>query len=101
MQPQILPEKSGKQKPKACEDEKDSEVGKRGKNMVVEEDDPDWPLDADVGALIVLVFERHKRETHSWKTSKELEKAIQVYQNAKDRLPPQAVKLDVRFGICS
>ncbi|KAK8570078.1 hypothetical protein V6N13_002777 [Hibiscus sabdariffa] len=52
-------------------------------------------------ALIVLVFERHKRETHSWKTSKELEKAIQVYQNAKDRLPPQAVKLDVRFGICS
>ncbi|KAK8493980.1 hypothetical protein V6N12_035145 [Hibiscus sabdariffa] len=34
-------------------------------------------------------------ETHSWKTSKELEKAIQVYQNAKDRLPHRAVKLDI------
>ncbi|KAK8493987.1 hypothetical protein V6N12_035152 [Hibiscus sabdariffa] len=30
-----------------------------------------------------------QKETHSWKTSKELEKAIQVYQNAKDRLPPR------------
>ncbi|KAK8570071.1 hypothetical protein V6N13_002770 [Hibiscus sabdariffa] len=42
-------------------------------------------------ALIVLVFERYKRETHSWKTSKELEKTIQVYQNAKDRLPPRNI----------
>ncbi|MBA0640776.1 hypothetical protein Goklo_023683 [Gossypium klotzschianum] len=123
------------------EDEKDSEAGKRGKKMVVEEDDPDWPLDADIGwgiraseyfeqhaiknvvgedgfeidwegeiddswvkeinclewesfafhpsPLIVLVFERYKRATHNWKTLKELEKAIQVYWNSKDRLPPR------------
>ncbi|XVF21539.1 hypothetical protein REPUB_Repub12eG0098700 [Reevesia pubescens] len=131
------------------DEEEDSEVGKRGKKMVVEEDDPDWPLDADVGwgiraseyfeqhaiknvvvedgfeidwegeiddswvkeinclqwesfafhpsPLIVLVFERYKRATHNWKTLKELEKAIQVYWNAKDRLPPRAVKLDINI----
>ncbi|TYH64338.1 hypothetical protein ES332_D07G259900v1 [Gossypium tomentosum] len=131
------------------EDEKDSEAGKRGKKMVVEEDDPDWPLDADIGwgiraseyfeqhaiknvvgedgfeidwegeiddswvkeinclewesfafhpsPLIVLVFERYKRATHNWKTLKELEKAIQVYWNSKDRLPPRAVKLDINI----
>ncbi|XP_039031003.1 thioredoxin-like fold domain-containing protein MRL7, chloroplastic isoform X2 [Hibiscus syriacus] len=121
--------------------DEDGEVGKRGKKMVVEEEDPDWPLDADVGwgiraseyfeqhaiknvvgedgseidwegeiddswvkeinclewesfafhpsPLIVLVFERYKRATHNWKTLKELEKAIQVYWNSKDRLPPR------------
>ncbi|XP_022758477.1 thioredoxin-like fold domain-containing protein MRL7, chloroplastic isoform X2 [Durio zibethinus] len=132
------------------EEEEDSEVaGRRGKKMVVEEDDPDWPLDADVGwgiraseyfeqhsiknvvgedgfeidwegeiddswvkeinclewesfafhpsPLIVLVFERYNRATHNWKTLKELEKAIQIYWNAKDRLPPRAVKLDINI----
>ncbi|KAB2075590.1 hypothetical protein ES319_A07G232700v1 [Gossypium barbadense] len=130
-------------------DEKDNEAGKRGKKMVVEEDDPDWPLDADIGwgiraseyfeqhavknvvgedgfeidwegetddswvkeinclewesfafhpsPLIVLVFERYKRATHNWKTLKELVKAIQVYWNSKDRLPPRAVKLDINI----
>ncbi|PPS07612.1 hypothetical protein GOBAR_AA13037 [Gossypium barbadense] len=119
--------------------------GKRGKKMVVEEDDPDWPLDADIGwgiraseyfeqhavknvvgedgfeidwegetddswvkeinclewesfafhpsPLIVLVFERYKRATHNWKTLKELVKAIQVYWNSKDRLPPRFEEL--------
>ncbi|KAK6286493.1 hypothetical protein POUND7_012672 [Theobroma cacao] len=132
------------------QDEEGSEVGfRRGKKMVVEEDDPDWPLDADVGwgiraseyfeqhpiknvvgedgveidwegeiddswvkeinclewesfafhpsPLIVLVFERYNRATNNWKTLKELEKAIQVYWNAKDRLPPRAVKLDINI----
>ncbi|XP_021280627.1 thioredoxin-like fold domain-containing protein MRL7, chloroplastic [Herrania umbratica] len=132
------------------EDEEGGEVGfRRGKKMVVEEDDPDWPLDADVGwgiraseyfeqhpiknvvgedgfeidwegeiddswvkeinclewesfafhpsPLIVLVFERYNRATNNWKTLKELEKAIQVYWNAKDRLPPRAVKLDINI----
>ncbi|XVF81023.1 hypothetical protein PTKIN_Ptkin15bG0123100 [Pterospermum kingtungense] len=132
------------------DEEEDNEVGRRkGKKMVVEEDDPDWPLDADVGwgiraseyfeqhpiknvvgddgleidwegeiddswvkeinclewesfafhpsPLIVLVFDRYHRATHNWKTLKELEKAIQVYWNAKDRLPPRAVKLDINI----
>ncbi|XVE77954.1 hypothetical protein DITRI_Ditri13aG0105600 [Diplodiscus trichospermus] len=132
------------------DEDEDSEVGrKRGKKMVVEEEDPDWPLDADVGwgiraseyfeqhpirnvvgedgfeidwegeiddswvkeinclewesfafhpsPLIVLVFERYNRATYNWKTLKELEKAIQVYWNAKDRLPPRAVKLDINI----
>ncbi|XWS47009.1 hypothetical protein CRYUN_Cryun14cG0117100 [Craigia yunnanensis] len=132
------------------DEEEDSEAGRRrGKKMVVEEDDPDWPLDADVGwgirasdyfeqhsiknvvgedgfeidwegeiddswvkeinclewesfafhpsPLLVLVFERYNRATHNWKTLKELEKAIQIYWNAKDRLPPRAVKLDMNI----
>ncbi|KAK8717940.1 hypothetical protein V6N13_045190 [Hibiscus sabdariffa] len=131
------------------DEDEDGEVGKRGKKMVVEEEDPDWPLDADVGwgiraseyfeqhaienvvgedgseidwegeiddswvkeinclewesfafhpsPLIVLVFERYKRATHNWKTLKELENAIQVYWNSKDRLPPRAVKLDINI----
>ncbi|GLT42282.1 hypothetical protein SLA2020_162930 [Shorea laevis] len=124
-------------------------AGRRGRKMVVEEEDPDWPLDADVGwgvraseyfdqhpiknvvgedgfevdwegeiddswvkeinclewesfafhpsPLIVLVFERYDRASHNWKTLKELENAIKVYWNAKDRLPPRAVKLDINI----
>ncbi|XWS76217.1 hypothetical protein CRYUN_Cryun01aG0156900 [Craigia yunnanensis] len=34
----------------SSDEEEDSEIGdRRGKKMVVEEDDPDWPLDADIG----------------------------------------------------
>lgn len=134
----------------SSDEDEDNEVGRSRRNkMVVEEDDPDWPLDADVGwgiraseyfeqhpiknvvgddgleidwegemddswvkeinclewesfafhpsPLIVLVFERYNRATQNWKTLKELEKAIQVYWNAKDRLPPRAVKLDINI----
>ncbi|GAB4830064.1 Thioredoxin-like fold domain-containing protein mrl7, chloroplastic [Ancistrocladus abbreviatus] len=117
--------------------------------MVVDEDNPDWPLDADVGwgiraseyfekhpiknvvgedgieidwegeiddnwvreinclewesfafhpsPLIVLVFERYNRAADNWKLLKEIEKALKVYWNAKDRLPPRAVKLDIKI----
>ncbi|CAN7057203.1 unnamed protein product [Brassica oleracea var. botrytis] len=117
--------------------------------MVVEEEDPDWPVDTDVGwgikaseyfdthpiknvvgedgtvidwegeiddswvkeinclewesfafhpsPLVVLVFERYKRASDNWKTLKELEKAIKVYWDAKDRLPPRAVKIDLNI----
>ncbi|CAH2077666.1 unnamed protein product [Thlaspi arvense] len=123
------------------EDEDESE-GEEEK-MVVEEEDPDWPLDTDVGwgikaseyfdthpiknvvgedgteidwegeiddswvkeinclewesfafhpsPLVVLVFERYKRASDNWKTLKELEKAIKVYWEAKDRLPPRMI----------
>ncbi|XP_038888099.1 thioredoxin-like fold domain-containing protein MRL7, chloroplastic [Benincasa hispida] len=47
--------------------------------------------------LIVLVFERYNRATDNWKTLKELEKALQVYWNAKDRLPPRSVKIDINI----
>ncbi|KAJ4726936.1 Thioredoxin-like protein [Melia azedarach] len=47
--------------------------------------------------LVVLVFERYNRATDNWKSLKELEKAIKVYWNAKDRLPPRAVKLDINI----
>ncbi|KAL1203199.1 Thioredoxin-like fold domain-containing protein MRL7 [Cardamine amara subsp. amara] len=47
--------------------------------------------------LVVLVFERYKRASDNWKTLKELEKAIKVYWNAKDRLPPRAVKIDLNI----
>ncbi|KAJ0054723.1 hypothetical protein Pint_01691 [Pistacia integerrima] len=47
--------------------------------------------------LVVLVFERYNRATDNWKTLKELEKAIKVYWNAKDRLPPRAVKIDINI----
>ncbi|KAK9146159.1 hypothetical protein Sjap_006062 [Stephania japonica] len=129
---------------------------KKGK-MVVEEEDPNWPLDAEVGwgiraseyfeehairnvvgedgveidwegemddnyvkeinclewesfafhpsPLIVLVFERYtryayhlsSRATDNWKVLKELEKAIKVYWDAKDKLPPRTVKLDINI----
>lgn len=139
-----------------CDDEEEEEndygnvgKGKRKKKMVVEAEDPNWPLDADVGwgiraseyfeqhpiknvvgedgfeidwegetddswvkeinclewesfafhpsPLVVLVFERYNWATKNWKTLKELEKAIQVYWSAKDRLPPRAVKIDINI----
>ncbi|KAJ8749150.1 hypothetical protein K2173_013757 [Erythroxylum novogranatense] len=122
--------------------------GKRNK-FVVEQESPNWPLDADVGwgvraseyfdkypiknvvgedgaeinwegelddtwikeinclewesfafhpsPLIVLVFERYNRATDNWKTLKELEKAALVYWQAKDRLPPRTVKIDINI----
>ncbi|OMO89718.1 Thioredoxin-like protein [Corchorus capsularis] len=142
--PEVLENKENVMK-----DRLDNEFDSDRNKMVVEEDDPDWPLDADVGwgiraseyfeqhaiknvvgedgfeinwegetddswvkeinclewesfafhpsPLIVLVFERYNRASHNWKTLKELEKAIQVYWNAKDRLPPRAVKLDINI----
>ncbi|CAH8275034.1 unnamed protein product [Arabidopsis lyrata] len=47
--------------------------------------------------LLVLVFERYKRASDNWKTLKELEKAIKVYWDANDRLPPRAVKIDLNI----
>lgn len=47
--------------------------------------------------LVVLVFERYNRASDNWKTLKELEKAIKVYWDAKDRLPPRAVKIDLNL----
>lgn len=119
------------------------------KKAVVEQEDPNWPLDADIGwgirssdyfdkhsikntvgedgveidwegevddnyvkeinclewesfafhpsPLIVLVFERYNRASENWKFLKELEKAIKVYWNAKDRLPPRTVKIDINI----
>lgn len=127
--------------------EEDDGVGE--KSGVVEEDDPNWPLDAEVGwgiraseyfekhpiknvvgedgveidwegelddnlvkeinclewesfafhpsPLIVLVFERYNRASENWRALKELEKAAKVYWNAKDRLPPRTVKLDMNI----
>nr|GEU60744.1 thioredoxin-like fold domain-containing protein MRL7, chloroplastic [Tanacetum cinerariifolium] len=119
------------------------------KSGVVEEDDPNWPVDAEIGwgiraseyfekhpiknvvgedgveidwegelddnlvkeinclewesfafhpsPLIVLVFERYNRASENWRALKELEKAAKVYWNAKDRLPPRTVKLDMNI----
>lgn len=39
--------------------------------------------------LLVLVFERYNRASDNWKALKELEKAVKVYWDAKDRLPPR------------
>ncbi|CAA6660286.1 unnamed protein product [Spirodela intermedia] len=47
--------------------------------------------------LIVLVFERYNRPAENWKLLKELEKAAVVYWNAKDRLPPRTVKIDMNI----
>ncbi|KAL3828073.1 hypothetical protein ACJIZ3_016875 [Penstemon smallii] len=47
--------------------------------------------------LIVLVFERYNRASHNWKVLKELEKAAKVYWEAKDRLPPRTVKIDMNI----
>lgn len=47
--------------------------------------------------LIVFVFERYNRATDNWKLLKEMEKALKVYWNAQDRLPPRAVKLDINI----
>ncbi|CAN6684576.1 unnamed protein product [Malus baccata var. baccata] len=131
------------------EEEEEEEGFGREKNMVVEEESKDWPLDADVGwgiraseyfenhpirnvvgdneveidwegevednwvkeinclewesfafhpsPLLVLVFERYNRASENWKALKELEKAVKVYWNAKDRLPPRSVKIDINI----
>ncbi|KAH7517410.1 hypothetical protein FEM48_Zijuj09G0060600 [Ziziphus jujuba var. spinosa] len=47
--------------------------------------------------LVVLVFERYNRATDNWKALKELEKAVKVYWNAKDRLPPRSIKIDMNI----
>ncbi|KAF3436119.1 hypothetical protein FNV43_RR23211 [Rhamnella rubrinervis] len=47
--------------------------------------------------LVVLVFERYNRATENWKALKELEKAVKVYWDAKDRLPPRSVKIDINI----
>ncbi|KAK8493981.1 hypothetical protein V6N12_035146 [Hibiscus sabdariffa] len=72
----------------SSEDDKDSEVGKRGKNMV-EEDDSNWPLD---------YFEQHSIRNVGNTQLEDFQRAregnpFQVYQNAKDRLPPRAGNL--------
>ncbi|KAG2319369.1 hypothetical protein Bca4012_054381 [Brassica carinata] len=141
-------EKASFIKDRADDEEDDDEIEGEGE-MVVEEEDPDWPVDTDVGwgikaseyfdthpiknvvgedgtvidwegeiddswvkeinclewesfafhpsPLVVLVFERYKRASDNWKTLKELEKAIKVYWDAKDRLPPRAVKIDLNI----
>ncbi|MED6108812.1 Thioredoxin-like fold domain-containing protein mrl7, chloroplastic [Stylosanthes scabra] len=130
-------------------EEDDEDDNDRVKNMVIEEESENWPVDADVGwgiraseyfeqhpiknvvgedgyvidwegetddywvqeinclewenfafhpsPLIVLVFERYNRASDNWKLLKELEEAIKVYWNAKDRLPPRAVKIDINI----
>ncbi|KAM1591748.1 hypothetical protein FF1_035648 [Malus domestica] len=47
--------------------------------------------------LLVLVFARYNRASENWKALKELEKAVKVYWNAKDRLPPRSVKIDINI----
>uniref|UniRef100_A0A7C9CJC8 Thioredoxin domain-containing protein n=1 Tax=Opuntia streptacantha TaxID=393608 RepID=A0A7C9CJC8_OPUST len=146
---QILKEANDKSLSDVSDDDDDEDDSQRDKEMVVEEDDPDWPMDADVGwgiraseyfekypiknvigddgveidwegelddswvqeinclewesfafhpsPLIVFVFERYNRATDNWKLLKEMEKALKVYWNAKDRLPPRAVKLDINI----
>lgn len=150
---QILKERSDKENNSDISDDDndndDNEVGENDQQMIVEEENPNWPLDADIGwgiraseyfekhaiknvigedgteidwegeiddnwvqeinclewesfafhpsPLIVLVFERYNRASDNWKVLKELEKALKVYWNAKDRLPPRAVKLDINI----
>ncbi|PIN17145.1 hypothetical protein CDL12_10190 [Handroanthus impetiginosus] len=102
------------------DDSDEDEVNTSGeKQMLVEEDDPDWPLDADVGWGIRAseYFEQHPiknvvgedgkeidwtcydhfRASDNWKVLKELEKAAEVYWKAKDRLPPRTVKVDINI----
>ncbi|XP_057550405.1 thioredoxin-like fold domain-containing protein MRL7, chloroplastic isoform X2 [Amaranthus tricolor] len=139
---QILREGNAKTRPSdGSEDDNDIDDGIIDEHMVIEEEDPTWPVDADVGwgtrasdyfekhpiknivgddgneidwegeiddswvqeinclewesyafhpsPLIVLVFERYNRGSDNWKLLKELEKALKVYWNAKDRLPPR------------
>ncbi|GMH27830.1 hypothetical protein Nepgr_029673 [Nepenthes gracilis] len=130
-------------------DDSDDNSSEKAMQMVVDEDNLHWPLDADVGwgiraseyfekhpiknvvgedgveidwegeiddnwvqeinclewesfafhpaPLIVLVFERYNRAADNWKLLKEIEQALKVYWNAKDRLPPRAVKLDINI----
>ncbi|PQM38817.1 uncharacterized protein Pyn_17526 [Prunus yedoensis var. nudiflora] len=124
--PEIVEKKEEVMKRKVDDDEEDEGFG-REKSMVVEEESRDWPLDADVGwglglrsevednwvkeinclewesfafhpsPLLVLVFERYNRASDNWKALKELEKAVKVYWDAKDRLPPRSVKIDINI----
>ncbi|KAL5729270.1 Thioredoxin-like fold domain-containing protein mrl7 [Ranunculus cassubicifolius] len=47
--------------------------------------------------LMVLVFQRYNKASENWRFLKELEKAIKVYWEAKDRLPPRTVKIDINI----
>ncbi|XP_008788241.1 thioredoxin-like fold domain-containing protein MRL7 homolog, chloroplastic [Phoenix dactylifera] len=85
------------------------------KNVVVDGVEIDWEREMDEGwvkeinclewetfafhpsPLVVLVFERYRRAADNWKLLKELEKAAKVYWNAKDRLPPRTVKIDINI----
>ncbi|KAL8167700.1 hypothetical protein V2J09_009199 [Rumex salicifolius] len=147
--PEFCLEKERILKERLDKDDSSDDDGEVDQEMMVEEESPDWPLDADVGwgirasdyfenhaiknvvaedgtiidwegeiddnwvqeinclewerfafhpsPLIVLVFERYNRASDNWKALKELEKALKVYWNAKDRLPPRAVKLDLNI----
>ncbi|CAD6340809.1 unnamed protein product [Miscanthus lutarioriparius] len=148
--PDVLEGKGDILKPKAEEEQvpDEEEEGEGEQKPVVEEEDPSWPLDADVGwgiraseyfdkhsirnvtvdgveidwegevdegwvkeinclewesfafhpsPLVVLVFERYNRAADNWKFLQELEKAAKVYWNAKDRLPPRTVKVDINI----
>ncbi|CAO2166888.1 unnamed protein product [Urochloa humidicola] len=150
--PEVLEGKGDILKQREEEQVEDGEEGevKRDEEQkpVVEEEDPSWPLDADVGwgiraseyfdkhsirnvtvdgveidwerevdegwvkeinclewesfafhpsPLIVLVFERYNRAADNWKFLQEFEKAAKVYWNAKDKLPPRTVKVDINI----
>ncbi|RXH98241.1 hypothetical protein DVH24_010566 [Malus domestica] len=107
--PEIVEKKDEVMKRKVDDGEEEEGFG-REKSMVVEEESKDWPLDADEinclewesfafhpSPLLVLVFERYNRASENWKALKELEKAVKVYWNAKDRLPPRLVKIDINI----
>ncbi|KAJ1286040.1 hypothetical protein BS78_03G323500 [Paspalum vaginatum] len=150
--PEVLEGKGDILKRKDEEEAPDEEEGEgleEGEQKpVVDEEDPSWPLDADIGwgiraseyfdkhpirnvtvdgveidwegevdegwvkeinclewesfafhpsPLVVLVFERYNRPADNWKCLQELEKAAKVYWNAKDRLPPRTVKVDINI----
>ncbi|CAL4960663.1 unnamed protein product [Urochloa decumbens] len=150
--PEVLEGKGDFLKQKGEEQVPDGEdgegLGEEEQKPVVEEEDPSWPLDADVGwgiraseyfdkhsirnvtvdgveidwerdvdegwvkeinclewesfafhpsPLVVLVFERYNRAAENWKFLQELEKAAKVYWNAKDKLPPRTVKVDINI----
>uniref|UniRef100_A0A803PGK2 Uncharacterized protein n=1 Tax=Cannabis sativa TaxID=3483 RepID=A0A803PGK2_CANSA len=51
-------------------------------------------------ALIIFIIGssfRDYKATDNWKALKELEKAVKVYWEAKDRLPPRSVKIDMNI----
>ncbi|RYQ86911.1 hypothetical protein Ahy_B10g106519 [Arachis hypogaea] len=99
------------------EEEKDDEDDNdRVKNMKVKTDDY-WVQEINClewenfafhsSPLIILVFKGYNSlwclkllfhiASDNWKLLKELEEAIKVYWNAKDRLPPRAVKIDINI----
>ncbi|KAI3668001.1 hypothetical protein L6452_43072 [Arctium lappa] len=72
--------------------------GELDDNLVNEINSLEWESFAfHPSPLIVLVFERYNRASENWRALKELEKAAKVYWNAKDRLPPRTVKLDMNI----